>query len=131
MKDFAKIKDIIAQLEILAPDFPADQMNASVEAAMSASSMAVFAARQYGGVGNIDAVKEEMTKAAQIWPLNPAIKEFQTDAIQQTSSIAREVSKFLMTYLRGGDRRGIYANRIELGFALANDEEHEKVYGCC
>ena len=127
VKDFAKIKDIIAQLEILAPDFPADQMNASVEAAMSASSMAVFAARQYGGVGNIDAVKEEMTKAAQIWPLNPAIKEFQTDAIQQTSSIARGVQVFDDLFKRG-DRRGIYANRIELGFALANDEERRKKF---
>jgi tetratricopeptide (TPR) repeat protein len=121
-KDYKGVKVAVEALSELAKDFPKSRVNASVEAAMSMSDMAVFAASQYRNVGQIDRAREELRTAIEIWPSNPSIREFQ----QETTTLATagaQGERIFDDMVERGDRRGIYDRRMELGFALSEDTE--------
>lgn len=125
VKDYKSLREMIGSLEALAEDFPAARMKASINAAMSASDMAVFAAAQFRNAGDIKSAREELENAMKLWPTNPTIIDFQTETNRLATASSQGVQIF-DDLLKRGDRRGIYANRMELGFSLANDNERKQ-----
>lgn len=125
IKDYKGLRKMIESLETLAQDFPAGRMKASIDSAMSFSDMAVFAAAQYRNAGDIKSAREELANAIQVWPTNPTIRDFQTETNRLATASSQGVQIF-DDLLKRGDRRGIYANRMELGFSLANDDERKQ-----
>lgn len=121
-KDYAGVAEIAQEISGLASDFPTSRVLSAVETAKSASDMAVFAASQYRNLGDIDRAREELQTAMEIWPSNPAIREFQRETTKLATAGSQGVQVFDDLYQRG-DWRGIYERRMDLGFALAEDTE--------
>ncbi|NBB77839.1 MAG: hypothetical protein GVY36_00070 [Verrucomicrobia bacterium] len=120
-KDYAGVAEIAKKLATLAPDFPVKRVLSAVDTAKSASDMAVFAASQYRNLGDIDKAREELQTALEIWPSNPSIREFQKETTLLATAGSQGVKVFDDLYERE-DWRGIYERRINLGFALAEDD---------
>lgn len=120
-KDYAGVGELVDSISQLAKDFPKSRIMSSLESAKSASDMAVFAASQYRNLGDIDQARAELQTAMEIWPLNPAIRDFQ----QETTKLATSSSQGVQVFddlMKREDARGIYERRLELGFALSDDE---------
>ena len=121
-KDYIGVSELADEIYKLAEDFPKNRVLSAVETAKSMSDMAVFAASQYRNLGDIDKSRSELQTAIEIWPSNPAIREFQ----QETTKLATAGSQGLQIFddlYKRMDRRGIYERRMDLGFALADDPQ--------
>ena len=121
-KDYIGVSELANEIYKLAEDFPKNRVLSAVETAKSMSDMAVFAASQYRNLGDIDKSRSELQTAIEIWPSNPAIREFQ----QETTKLATAGSQGLQIFddlYKRMDRRGIYERRMDLGFALADDTQ--------
>jgi tetratricopeptide (TPR) repeat protein len=121
-KDYIGVSELADEIYKLAEDFPRNRVLSAVETAKSMSDMAVFAASQYRNLGDIDKSRSELQTAIEIWPSNPAIREFQ----QETTKLATAGSQGLQIFddlYKRMDRRGIYERRMDLGFALADDTQ--------
>jgi tetratricopeptide (TPR) repeat protein len=121
-KDYNGLTALVEKIAQLADDFPETQAFSGIEAAKSISDMAVFAASQYRNLGQIDKAREELRQAIDIWPSNPAIREFQMETTKLATAGSQGVKVFDDLYQRN-DRRAIYERRMELGFALSDDSE--------
>lgn len=108
----------------MAEDFPKTRVLSALETAKSMSDMAVFAASQYRNLGQIDKAREELKQAIDIWPSNPSIREFQMETTKLATAGSQGVQVFDDLFGRN-DRRAIYERRMELGFALADDEQRQ------
>lgn len=121
-KDYNGVAELAAEIHTLASDFPVNRVLSSIETAKSMSDMAVFAASQYRNLGDIDKARDELQTAIEIWPSNPSIREFQQETTRMATAGSQGVIAFDDLYKRK-DFRGIYENRMELGFALAEDAQ--------
>ena len=121
-KDYDGVAEMAEQIHSLAKDFPVNRVLSSIETAKSMSDMAVFAASQYRNLGDIDKARSELQTAIEIWPSNPAIRAFQQETTRMATAGSQGVIAFDNFYKRK-DFRGIYENRMELGFALAEDAD--------
>jgi tetratricopeptide (TPR) repeat protein len=119
-KDYDGVAEMAERISLAAKDFPKSRILSSVRTAKSMSDMAVFAASQYRNLGQIDQAREELRQAIDIWPSNPSIREFQLETTKLATAGSQGVQVFDDLYQRG-DYRGIYARRMDLGFALAED----------
>lgn len=121
-KDYDSISGVAEKIAGLADDFPKTRVLSAIETAKSMSDMAVFAASQYRNLGQIDKAREELRQAIEIWPGNPSIREFQLETTKMATAGSQGIQVFDDLYGRN-DRRAIYERRMELGFALAGDEQ--------
>ena len=121
-KDYIGVSELADEIYKLAEDFPKNRVLSAVETAKSMSDMAVFAASQYRNLGDIDKSRSELQTAIEIWPSNPAIREFQQETTKLATAGSQGVQIFDDLYKRM-DRRGIYERRMDLGFALADDTQ--------
>lgn len=121
-KDYEGVEALVGNISELAKDFPETRILSAVETAKSMSDMAVFAASQYRNTGNIERARAELMQAIDIWPSNPAIREFQRETTKMATAGSQGVKVF-DDLLQRDDRRAIYERRMELGFALADDEQ--------
>ncbi|HAV14128.1 MAG TPA: hypothetical protein DCX06_11650 [Opitutae bacterium] len=120
-KDYNGVADLVAEISKLAKDFPEARILSSLETAKSMSDMAVFAASQYRNLGDIDKARAELQNAIDIWPSNPSIREFQQETTKLATAGSQGVQVFDDLYARK-DARAIYERRMDLGFALSDDE---------
>lgn len=123
-RDYDGVAAIVEDISKLADDFPKTRVLSGIETAKSMSDMAVFAASQYRNIGQIDKAREELTQAIEIWPSNPAIREFQMETTKLATAGSQGIKVFDDLYARN-DRRAIYERRMELGFALSDDEQRK------
>ena len=121
-KDYDGVSEKAVEISELAEDFPTSRVLSAVETAKSMSDMAVFAASQYRNLGDIDRARQELQTAINIWPANPAVREFQQETTKLATAGSKGIQVFDDLYKRG-DSRGIYERRMDLGFALAGDPE--------
>ncbi len=121
-KDYSGLAELVEKIAGLAEDFPKTRALAGIETAKSMSDMAVFAASQYRNLGQIEQAREELRQAIDIWPSNPAIREFQMETTKLATAGSQGLKIFDDLYQRN-ERRAIYERRMELGFALSDDNE--------
>ncbi len=119
-KDYNGVSELVNKISKLAEDFPKSRVLSSIETAKSMSDMAVFAASQYRNLGDIDKARAELQQAIEIWPSNPAVREFQMETTKLATAGSQGVQVFDDLYARM-DRRALYERRLDLGFALADD----------
>lgn len=123
-KDYNGVAAMAESISKMADDFPRNRVLSSIETAKSMSDMAIFAASQYRNIGQIDKARSELRQAIEIWPSNPAIREFQMETTKLATAGSQGVQVFDDLYGRN-DRRAIYDRRMELGFALSDDEQRK------
>ena len=121
-KDYVGLTVLVEKIAQLADDFPQTRALSGIETAKSMSDMAVFAASQYRNLAQIDKARQELRQAIEIWPSNPAIREFQMETTKLATAGSQGVKVFDDLYQRN-EQRAIYERRMELGFALSDDPE--------
>lgn len=124
MKDYNGVGILAEKINKLADDFPKTRVLSGIETAKSMSDMAVFAASQYRNIGQIDKARAELKQAIDIWPSNPAIREFQMETTKLATAGSQGIQVFDDLYERN-ERRAIYERRMELGFALSDDTQRK------
>ena len=120
-KDWGTLESIANELGEIANDYPIAEIMSRVKAAQRASNMCVLSAKQAASLGQIDEVKAALTKAAELWPLNPSIETFNEDLVRMTEGVSKYVQKFDELYNRG-NFRDIVAEAPEYGMALRQDK---------
>lgn len=120
-KDWGTLESIANDLGEIAADYPIAEIMSRVKAAQRASNMCVLSAKQAASLGQIEEVKKSLTKAAEIWPLNPSIETFNEDLVGMTEGVSKYVQKFDELYERG-NFRDIVAEAPEYGMALRQDK---------
>ncbi|MEO0509064.1 MAG: hypothetical protein AAF065_04275 [Verrucomicrobiota bacterium] len=123
-KDYSGVGIMAEKISEMAEDFPTMRVLSGLETAKSMSDMAVFAASQYRNIGQIDKAREELKQAIDIWPSNPAIREFQMETTKLATAGSQGIQVFDDLFERN-DRRAIYERRMELGFALSDDVQRK------
>ena len=123
-KDYDGVTAMVDEIARLAKDFPRARVLSAIETAKSMSDMAVFAASQYRNTGDIEKARAELMQAIEIWPSNPAIREFQLETTKLATAGSQGV-KIFDDLLKRNERRAIYERRMELGFALADDAQRK------
>ncbi len=93
-RDFDSIESCVKAMQAVASDFPAMEINAKVNAAKRASSMCVMAARQSAFSGDMKSAKASLAQAVKIWPLNPEIAKFNSEAMSVATGEAKYSEKF-------------------------------------
>jgi hypothetical protein len=121
-RDLANVDQYLNQVAARASDFPAAAVRSKVEAAKSASNMQVLAAQQGAVSGDAAKAEAALERAAKIWPLNPAIRDFATKVIARQDVLAQKVPEF--DQLHGdGKWRDIFNRRDEFAVALIQDKD--------
>lgn len=121
-RDLANVDQYLNQVAARARDFPAAAVRSKVEAARAASNMQVLAAQQAAVSGDTPKAEAALERAAKIWPLNPAIRDFATKAIARQDVLAQKIPEF--DQLHGdGKWRDIFNRRDEFAVALIQDKD--------
>ncbi len=118
--DFDAIENILTEMRKTVVDFPYAETLAKVKAAKRASNMSVMAAKQAAISGKLDDVEKNLTQAAKIWPLNPAIERLNEELVGLGDGISKYAPKFDELYSRGA-YRDISAESLEYAMAFAKD----------
>lgn len=121
-RDFDAIESILSEMKKSVSDFPYAETLAKVKAAKRASNMCVMAAKQAALSGNLPEIDKNLTQAAKIWPLNPAIERLNEELVGLGDGISKYVPKFDELYSRGA-YRDISAESIEYAMAFVKDEK--------
>ncbi len=124
-RDFDEIEQCVSQMQNLAKDFPAREIMAKVKAAKNASNMYVSEARLAAFNGKLDDSKKALVEAAKIWPLNPEIKKFESEAMNVVVGSKKYSEKF-DDCLKNKDYRAIVKEAQEYALAMRNEPEKIK-----
>jgi hypothetical protein len=117
LKDFDALEKLIREISSIAADFPDREALSAIRVAKQGSRMKLLAARGALMRGNVDEAQVHLDESFQIWPLNPGIENFMTEAITG----ADEVEDFDVDY-QSGDYRRIFDRRETYIAALSGDE---------
>ncbi|MDR2430301.1 MAG: hypothetical protein LBD14_05390 [Puniceicoccales bacterium] len=121
-RDLAGVEDTVAKVKALAQDFPAVQIMSRVNNAIQTSNLAVLSARQAAFSGDTAKAEAQIERAVQIWPTNPAIKDFATQALNHANVIAQKVPEF-DSLLQSERHRDIFNKKEDFALALLQDKE--------
>ncbi len=121
-RDLGGVEDAVNKVKAVAPDFPSAPVMSKVNNAMQASNLAVISAKQAAFVGDMPKAEKNIERATQIWPQNPAIKEFATQIVNRADLLSQKVPEFDRLY-QNGKLREIYERKEEFAVALMQDKE--------
>lgn len=120
IKDYQLAQEVVEQLRETAPDFPSARILSGIRTAGRLSNLSVLAARQAMAVGDFQQAEIMLERAAEIWPLNPAIQSFSSEMAGQ-ANLATQAAQAFDQAIERGDYRVIYDRRSELGVGLIQD----------
>lgn len=122
LRDYDAVVKINDEITGLTGDFRGGEVNAAVRSAQRMSSLALSAAQQCAAGGDYPKAQEFVEKAAQLWPLNPAIKSY-TDNMASQANMGTQAALFFDEAFNRKDYRRIYEKRAELAVAFLSDQE--------
>ncbi len=122
LRDYDAVVKINDEITGLTSDFRGGEVNAAVRSAQRMSSLALSAAQQCAAGGDYPKAQEFVEKAAQLWPLNPAIKAY-TDNMASQANMGTQAALFFDEAFKRKDYRRIYEKRAELAVAFLSDQE--------
>ncbi|HTJ79333.1 MAG TPA: hypothetical protein VL357_10095 [Rariglobus sp.] len=120
LRDYEAVVRLNDEISSMTSDFRGAEVNAAVRSAQRMSSLALSAAQQCAAGGDYPKAQEFVEKAAQIWPLNPAIKTY-TDNMASQANMGTQAALFFDDAFKRTDYRRIYEKRAELAVAFLND----------
>ncbi|MGJ3244131.1 MAG: hypothetical protein ACFE0O_14395 [Opitutales bacterium] len=122
VRDLDAVEAVVDQIVTQTDDFPEKKVRSTLNSARSLSDFAVYAAIQYRDLGQVEQARSELTRAIDIWPSNPRIREFQRETSELTSRGTQGIRLF-DNLLAGEKWRDIFERRNELGLAVMNDPD--------
>lgn len=120
LRDFDAVLALTDEIGGLTGDFRAPEVTAAVRSAQRMSTLALNAAQQAAAAGLYDKAQEFVEKSAQLWPLNPAIKNY-TENMASQADLGTQAAALFDDALKREDFRRIYERRAELAVAFLND----------
>lgn len=120
LRDFDAVIALTDEIATLTGDFRGPEVGAAVRSAQRMSTLSLNAAQQAAATGDYDRAQEFVEKSAQLWPLNPAIKNY-TENMASQADLGTQASLVFDESLKRDDFRRIYERRAELAVAFLND----------
>ncbi|CAM3082357.1 hypothetical protein [Rariglobus hedericola] len=120
LRDYDAVIGLTEEIGTLTKDFRAPEVNAAVRSAQRMSTLSLNAAQQAAATGNYSKAQEFVEKAAQLWPLNPAIKNY-TENMASQADLGTQAGVVFDDAFKRDDFRRIYEKRAELAVAFLND----------
>jgi len=120
LRDYDAVIRLNNEINTLTSDFRGTEVNAAVSSAQRMSSLALSAAQQCAANGDYPKAQEFVEKAAQLWPLNPAIKSY-SDNMSSQANMGTQAALFFDDAFKRNDFRRIYEKRAELAVAFLSD----------
>lgn len=120
LRDYDAVIALNDEIGTLTKDFRSAEVSAAVRSAQRMSTLALNAAQQASGLGDYAKAQEFIEKAAQVWPLNPAIRSY-TENMASQSDLGTQAAVVFDEALKRDDFRRIYEKRAELAVAFLND----------
>ena len=93
-KDFTTAEKLIEGLSKTAKDFDGAQLSALIESARRGAKMHLLTARNAAQAHDQKTLKDELTAAADLWPLNPALAEFSEKIFDQGDMQLQALNEF-------------------------------------
>lgn len=120
LRDYEAVLALTEEIGSLTKDFRTPEVTAAVRSAQRMSTLSLNAAQQAAATGDYAKAQEFVEKAAQLWPLNPAIKSYTENMASQADLGTQAAVVFDEAYKREDFRR-IYESGPELSVAFLND----------
>jgi len=120
LKDYEAVIQLTDEIGTMTGDFRSAEVNAAVRSAQRMSTLALSAAQQVAATGDYARAQELVEKSAQLWPLNPSIKNYSENMASQADMGTQAGAVFDDAFKRDDFRR-IYERRAELAAAFLND----------
>ena len=89
VKDYTLAESVVHTLEKTAKDFDNSKPMAAIETARTVAGLHIVKAKNAMVSGDKATLETELTQAVEIWPRNPALKEF-TDVLENSGSAGGE-----------------------------------------
>lgn len=125
LKDYERVDSVANSIEERTSDFPSSQLISATSSVQRLSDLALLAAQQAIGLGQFDKAESSLSRATELWPLNPRIKSF-TEEMSNRVDVSKLAATEFDRYHANGDYRQLYNSRSELGVALMSDPERSK-----
>lgn len=119
-RDFEAIENLVEKIRKVSSDFPYREIVSKVKIGKQASNLKVMAAKAAAISGDMELAAKNLKEAAEIWPLNPEIDAFNTEAVKQAVGAAKYSERFDSLYERQNYRE-IMESATEMAIALKND----------
>ncbi len=120
LRDYDAVLALTAEIGTLTSDFRTPEVTAAVGSAQRMSTLALNAAQQAASTGDYNKAQEFVEKAAQLWPLNPAIRSY-TENMASQADLGTQAAIVFDEAFKRDDFRRIYERRAELAVAFLND----------
>jgi hypothetical protein len=118
VKDYTLAENIVKDLQETAKDFDNSKPMAAVETARTVSAMHLAKAKNAAVRGDNDAVEEEITKATEIWPRNPALSEV-ANLIFSRADVQQQALVDLDRLITQRNYRQIFEDRVRFIAAVS------------
>lgn len=126
LKDYSEVEAVVERTRKLAYDFPASRILSGVRSAQRLSNLSLMSAQQAVGLGDFAKAEVALARATQIWPLNPAIKNYTADMASK-ADISSQATMLFDEAVSRNDYRAIFDRRTEFGAALMRDPKRSTV----
>jgi hypothetical protein len=120
LKDYEAVIQLTDEIGTMTGDFRSAEVNAAVRSAQRMSTLALSAAQQVATTGDYARAQELVEKSAQLWPLNPSIKNYSENMASQ-ADMGTQAGVVFDDAFKRDDFRRIYERRAELAAAFLND----------
>jgi hypothetical protein len=120
LRDFDAVLALTEEIGTLTADFRTPEVTAAVRSAQRMSTLSLNVAQQAAATGDYTKAQEFVEKAAQLWPLNPAIRSY-TENMASQADLGTQAALVFDEAFKRDDFRRIYERRAELAVAFLND----------
>jgi hypothetical protein len=123
-KDFTSAEKLLDDLAKIAKDFDGSQPRAAIETSRRISQMHLAKARNAAVSNDKKTLEDELTAAAALWPLNPALQEVSQKIFDQGDVQAKALSDFDQLVGQKNFRQ-IFENQVRFIAATALNPERQ------
>jgi hypothetical protein len=120
VKDYTLAETLVHTLEKTAKDFDNSKPMAAIETARTVANLHIVKAKNAMVSGDKATLETELTQAVEIWPRNPALKEF-TDVLENNGSAQQRALADLDQLISQHNYRQIFDDKIRFIAAVAMD----------
>lgn len=120
LRDFEAVERLVKEIGETTTDFRSAEVISAIRAAQRMSTLALTGAQQAAAAGDFIRAQDGIQRAAELWPLNPAIQTY-TENMAQQVDIGSQAALLFDDAMGREDFRRLYDQRSELAVALMND----------